>query len=62
MAHCTIRTVAKDVTNLWTECKATEVLAEVALLSLNSIAKTGIQCSSLLGLSQPDSVGLPKLQ
>ena len=61
MAHCTIWTIAKDVTNLWTECEATEALAEVASLSLNSVAKTGIQCSSLLGSSRPDSVGLPKL-
>src|SRR6202453_4180368 len=61
IAHCTIRTVTKDVTNLQTEYEATEALAEVASLSLNSIAKTGIQCSSLLGSSRPDSVGLPKL-
>src|SRR6202050_5035136 len=62
MAHHTIRTVGRDVTNLRTGCEATKALAEVALLSLNSVAKTGIQCSSLLGSSQPDSVGLPKPQ
>src|ERR1700677_5287170 len=62
IAHCTIRTVAKDVTNLQTEYEATEALAEVASLSLNSIAKTGIQCSSLLGSSRPDSVDLLKLR
>src|ERR1700677_3939292 len=61
IAHCTIRTVAKGVTNLRTEYEATEALAEVASLSLNSVAKTGIQCSSLLGSSRPDSVDLPKL-
>src|ERR1700677_5332045 len=61
IAHCTIWTVAKGVTNLRTEYEATEALAEVALLSLNSVVKTGIQCSSLLGSSQPDSVDLPKL-
>src|ERR1700683_5802538 len=62
MAHCTIWTIAKDVTNLRTECEAAEALAEVASLSLNLVAKTGIQCSSLLDSSWPDSVGLPKLR
>src|SRR6202050_3637608 len=62
IAHCTIRTVAKGVTNLRTEYEATEVLAEVASLSLNSVAKTEIQCSSLLGSSWPDSVDLLKLR
>src|ERR1700679_3438353 len=61
IAHCTIWTVTKGVTNLQTEYEATEALAEVASLSLNSIAKTRIQCSSLLGSSRPDSVDLPKL-
>src|ERR1700683_4489212 len=62
MAHCTIWTIARDVTNLWTECEATEALAEVASLSLNLVAKTGIQGSSLLGSSWADSVDLSKLQ
>ena len=61
IAHCTVQTVAKDVINLRTEYEATEALAEVASLSLNSIAKTRIQCSSLLGSSRPDSVDLLKL-
>ena len=39
-----------------------KALAEVALLSLNLVAKTRIQCSSLLDLSQTDSEGLPRLQ
>ena len=38
------------------------MLAKVASLSLNSVAKTEIQCSSLLDSSRTDSEGLLKLR
>ena len=37
--------VTKGNTNLRIECEATKALAKVALLSLNSVTITGIQCS-----------------
>jgi hypothetical protein len=39
-----------------------KVLTKVASLSLNSVTKTGIQCSNLLHLSRTDTEGLPRLQ
>ena len=53
-----IQNATKEITNLWIECKATKVQTEVASLSLNSVAITGKQCSSLLNLTQNDSVVL----
>ena len=39
-----------------------KALAKVALLSLNLVTKTRIQCSNLLNWSQTDSEGLLRLQ
>ena len=53
-----IQNTAKENTNIQIECKATKL----ASLSLNSVTITGRQCSSLLDLTQNDSVASMKLR